>query len=321
MKPIGGFFELEVGRPGPPLHAGALALCSGRACLRRILEEMRPRRALVPFYICASALVPFDTLGVPYSFYGLTSSLEPDLPTGAADQACLLYVNYFDLKSDCARRLVARGGGRVIVDDTQAFFRRGYENGWSFNSARKFFGVPDGGYAYGPGLGAGPVCPRIEDVRYDHLVNRLMGRQEIAYQQYLASEAVVSVEVHGPSLLAERLLANVDYDTAKQARRRNFAFVHERLGPLNRLSVAADGLVDAVPFCYPFMPDRPVTREELWSRHVFVPQLWPEVIVRDGQGFDWERDVARRLLPLPIDHRYAADDMERVCHEVSGVLA
>ena len=321
MKPIGGFFELEAGGAAPPFHAGAMAFCSGRACLRRILEETRPRRALVPFYICDSALVPFDALGVPYTFYPLTASLEPDLPAHAADDASVLYVNYFDLKSACAQRLVSWGGGRVIVDDTQAFFRRGYSGGWSFNSARKFFGVPDGGYAYGSGLPSGPACPRLEDVRYDHLVNRLLGRQAIAYQQYVESEAAVSASPRRPSLLTERLLANIDYDGARAARRRNFALVHDRLGPLNRLSIAAEPLADAVPFCYPFMPDRPVLRDALWRRDVFVPQLWPEVIERGVDGFEWERDLARRLLPLPIDQRYGAGDMEHVCHEVAGILA
>src|SRR4029453_8685374 len=123
------------------------ALTSGRAGFRAILESLRPSRVLVPFYICDAALEPLRLLGIPFEFYGLTPSLDPE-PSAWPPDAGVLYVNYFDLKTRGADRLSAALGPRAIVDDTQAFFRRGRRSSWSFNSARKFFGVPDGAYIY-----------------------------------------------------------------------------------------------------------------------------------------------------------------------------
>jgi hypothetical protein len=321
LTAVGGFFELETCGSGRLYHGDAVALCSGRAALRLILGAATPRRVLVPFYICDSALMPFDALGVPYAFYQLSPSLEPVLSAPLSPEEGLVYVNYFGLKAEYVSRLPAATRATVIVDDTQAFFQRGYERAWSFNSARKFFGVPDGAYAYGPGLAARAPAARLEEVRYDYLVNRLLGRQALAYQQYVEHEQHVPAEVLGASTLAERLLAGIDYDRARQIRVRNFGVVHERLGRVNRLDIDLDRRGDAVPFCYPLLPDATISRELLWQAQIFVPRLWPEVEHRRGEGFAWERDLAARLLPLPIDHRYDAADMNRMCDVVVERLA
>jgi len=320
MTAVGGFFELDPGGGGDVWHRGAVALTSGRACLRAILALTRPAKVRVPFYICDAALEPFRLLGVPVEFYGLTRSLDPDVPEWPAD-AGVVYVNYFDLKSSGADRLSAAIGARAIVDDTQAFFRRGRGRGWSFNSARKFFGVPDGAYAYGP-RAAEIHPPAANDAApAEHLTTRLTGDRERAYQQYVAAEAQVSCEVLAPSPLADRLLGGIAYDAARAARRRNFALLHERLAGKNTLPIEFTLDAEAAPFCYPFLPSRPSLHAALWQREIFVPRLWPEVASRPDPGFSWERDLALRLLPLPIDQRYGSDEMTRVSDVVMEVAA
>jgi hypothetical protein len=320
MTAVGGFFELETCRGGGPWHRGSVALTSGRACLRAVLELTRPARVFVPFYICDAALEPLRLLGIPFEFYRLTPSLDP-APEGWPADAGVLYVNYFDMKTGEADRFAAALGSRAIVDDTQAFFRRGRRSGWSFNSARKFFGVPDGAYVYGPRAGdVRPAAPN-DTVPAAHLSSRLAGEQELAYQQYVAAEAQVSVDVRLPSRAASRLLEGIPYEEVRTARRRNFAQLHERLAAVNTLAVDLRLDVDAAPFCYPFLPSRPSLHQALWQRQIFVPRLWPEVASRPGGPFAWERDLAARLLPLPIDHRYGHDDMTRVTDAVLDVAA
>jgi len=317
---IGGFFALEQGGGCKVWHGGAVALTSGRACLRAMLELTRPSRVFVPFYICDAALEPFRLLDVPFEFYGLTRSLDPDVESWPAG-AGVLYVNYFDLKSRGADALSLALGARAIVDDTQAFFRRGRGRGWSFNSARKFFGVPDGAYAYGP-RAAEIQPPAANDAApAEHLTTRLTGDRERAYQQYIAAEARVSCEVLAPSPLADRLLGAISYEEARAARRRNFAILHERLSARNTLSIDFALDADAAPFCYPFLPSRPSLHQALWQREIFVPRLWPEIASRPDPGYAWERDLAARLLPLPIDQRYGSDDMTRVSDAVLEAAA
>jgi hypothetical protein len=320
MTAVGGFFELETGRGGDLWHRGGIVLTSGRACLRAILELTRPARVFVPFYICDAALEPIRLLGIPFEFYSLTPSLDPS-PEAWPTDAGVLYVNYFDLKPRGSDRLAATLGPRAIVDDTQAFFRRGRSSGWSFNSARKFFGVPDGAYVYGPRAGdVRPAAPN-DDAPAAHLSSRLEGHQELAYQQYVAAEEQVSADVRLPSRAASHLLDGIPYEKVRTARRRNFAELHERLADLNALAMDLTLDADAAPFCYPFLPSRPSLHQALWQRQIFVPRLWPELASRPGGPFTWERDLAARLLPLPIDHRYGRDEMARVTDAVLDVAA
>lgn len=316
---IGGFFGLEPQREcRAELHADALALTSGRACLRVILELMRPARVLVPLYICDAALEPMKRLGVPFEFYGITPALDPDRDAWPAD-AAVLHINYFDLKNREADRLAGLLGDRAIIDDTQAFFRRGHVRSFSFNSARKFFGVPDGAYAYGPGVDGVQPGAANAGAPSAHLTTRLTGPQDVAHRQYLDAESQVTCERLAPSPLSAGIMAHVAYDDVRAARRRNFAVLHERLSGNNTLTIDFSLDKDAAPYCYPFLPSRPSLHEALWRREIFVPRLWPEVASRPPAGFVRERDLAARLLPLPVDHRYGVDDMERMCDVICEV--
>ena len=321
---IGGFFELEI-RRGAPYHRNAVALSSGRACLAEILRVVGPSRAWVPFYVCDTALAPFERAGIPTAFYDVDERLDPSLPPGApTERECLLYVNYFGLKGETAAALAAAHPRRVIVDDTQAFYACGYTDAWSFNSARKFFGVPDGAYAYGPGLTAADR-PRVPDVHYDHLVNRLLGHQRTAFDQFQRSEAAVSSEPWRMSALAERLLAGIDYDDVCTRRQRNYAVLHRMLGDRNRLRPIAAGAFDRTngadaPFCYPLFVEGEVPWSTIWSRHLFVPRLWPDLAARTDGGFAWERRLADHVLPLPVDQRYGPDDMNMLADALRQVL-
>jgi hypothetical protein len=321
VKPIGGFFELEIAAGRGPLHPGAAALSSGRAALRCILETTRPSRAWVPFYICDAALQPFVATGVAVELYGIDEAFDPILPPGApAAGECLLYVNYFGLKTSTAVSLVAAHGAQAIVDDTQAFFATGYSGAWSFNSARKFFGVPDGGYAYGSGL-SDINYPRPSRLSYDHLVNRLLGHQELAFEQYRQSEAQVTATVCRMSVLSERLLASVDYPAVRERRLHNFAALHDALGARNCLTPLLAPRDTEVPYCYPLLSSAPVPWSALWSQGVFAPRLWPEVLARPHtRPFGRESMLATRLLPLPIDHRYGSEDLGRLAAVVSKVM-
>ena len=320
MTAIGGFFELEPQRCQGVWHEGAVALTSGRACFRAILERDRPARVLVPFYLCDAALEPLRQLQIPFDFYALTESLEPDVPKWPAG-ASVLYVNYFGLQNRMTDAFASALGERAVVDDTQSFFSRGRGRAWSFNSARKFFGVPDGAYAYGPDVAS--ITPRgvNHDALAAHLTTRMTGPQDVAYRQYVEAEQLVSSEVLAPSPLATRLLGGIGYEDARGARRRNFAQLHERLSGKNGLRIDFALEDGAAPFCYPFLPARTSVHRPLWQREIYVPRLWPEVASRDVEGFAWERDLASRLLPLPVDQRYGPGDMERVADAVLEVAA
>jgi len=315
MKPIGGFFELETGAPRGAYHSDALALTNGRTCLNFLLQQTRPRKVYLPYYTCDSLIQPIVLLGIPYEFYAIGHDLEP-MAISVGEDERLVYINYFGLHNAAVARLAQQYGSRLIVDNTQAFFEKGMPGIASFNSARKFFGVPDGGYLYG-GTGPDYAAPNA-DIRCDHLIHRLLGKQSQAYAEYAAAEAAQGCDVQGMSVVSARLLDSVDYAAAAQKRRRNFGVYQDRLGSLNQFACSMDP--GAVPFCYPLLLKNAFPRERLFAQNIFVPTLWNEVRHRIHQGFLFEKQLAQNLLPLPLDQRYDEADCLRVVDAVLEIL-
>jgi len=140
----------------------------------------------------------------------------------------------------------------VIIDDTHRFFYHGYQGSYSFTSARKYFGVPDGAFLYGASKEARKI-DRNTDISVLHNIKRLVGCQDEAYNNYLIYEASLGNKLKRISLLSERLLSGFNYETAAKIRINNFNFLHEQLQTYNNLTIDLTEI--DVPFCYPFLPD------------------------------------------------------------------
>ncbi|GAA3951359.1 hypothetical protein [Hymenobacter algoricola] len=320
-KYIGGFLELELfPQPGPGYHAGALALSNARACVSHIIGQTGMKRIWLPYYTCNALLEPFEQANIPYQFYGLTPELTAaNLPAELAADEYLLYVNYFGLNNEYVRQLVSRYGNQLLVDNTQDFFARGYARGWGFNSARKSFGVPDGGYVYGPAarLGTADGYPVNADYHAGYLLDRLRGAQQQAYAGFVAYEHTLTSQPLRISEFSASLLSQVDFAAVIAKRRANFEYYHVRLGSSNTLSIKltlSELPADTVPFCYPLLPasGRELDRRPLFAQNLFIPTLWPDVLTRQPTGYAWERRLTQAVLPLPVDHRYGPAELDKV---------
>jgi hypothetical protein len=320
MTAIGGFLPLEVAAAGEPYHRTAVGMASGRACWHAILLAERPARVRLPFYVCDAVLKALWATRTPFEFYAIDGTFRPASRCEPLAGELMLVVNYFGVLKSFVEACADLHPDRVVVDDTQAFFRRGRNDVWSFNSARKFFGVPDGAFLYGRHAGLDGLPPSdISDC--EHLLTRLSGDDGHAWDQFKEHEARVGIEPRAISAISTRLLGGVDMAGARRRRQSNFETLHAKLGPLNTLEARLDGISGDAPMCYPFLPGSDVDRRALVRLGVFVPSLWPEIECRSQPGFEWERLVARRLLPLPIDHRYGPREMEQVCQALLQVLS
>jgi hypothetical protein len=308
MKPIGGFFELELPHAGADPHPNAIALSTGRACLMVMLEHLKPGLVHVPFHTCDATLEPFRRSGIDTRFYAIKEDLSPASLPELAPGEYFLWTDYYGVCGGITERLKRHYGDRLLIDDTHAFYRGGHAGHWSFTSARKYFGVPDGAYLFAP-VPVKVDAARMEAISLEHGLLRLAGRQEEAYRAYVAYERSLTSDVNRISRVSEGLLRGVDHRGVQVARRRNFDYLHAELGALNTLRMDIDA--KAVPFCYPYLPVVPVDRPAMYARELFAPRLWPDALERDVPGYAFEKRLSTELLPLPIDHRYSSDDLRR----------
>jgi hypothetical protein len=311
---IGGFFELEL-RKGHHPFPDARAYNLARSAFQALLLAQKVRRVWMPHLLCA--VMPDAALGVGVEVvrYGLTPALEPIcLPSLATDEA-FLYVNYFGVKDAYIRdTLVRQLRHGLIVDNSQALFSTPEDGVPTLYSPRKFVGVPDGGWLVNGPDDLSQAVPGTSANRFEALLGRLADPPHAHYAAFLDVEHALGAEgLRGMSAATTRLLDSIDYPHIKRRRQENFSRLHDALGPVNDLGAMSLALAPAL--CYPFIaqdPDEAARiRETLLNERVYVPCYWREVLsAPDAPAL--ERELAGRLLPLPIDQRYGAEDMNRL---------
>ena len=308
---IGGYFGLEL-PIGRAWHKGAAALNSGRNALQYLLLSKLPSKIYIPQFTCAAIAEAVSKLGIAFERYDIDEAMEPIFDFGrVADSEVFLYTNYFGLKNHFVQRLPIRGC-KVIVDNAQSFFSPRVNNLDTFYSPRKFFGVPDGGYAYG-----GTVRQLERDfssARTAHLLVRHDESAQAGYTTYLANEELFSsLPIRSMSTLSSRILDSIDYAEVIIKRRKNFQQLHDELSSYNDLPIDDD--CERVALTYPYLSKDFKLRERLQSYKIFTANYWPAVTpaVRKSSV---EYKYATQIVHLPLDQRYEDSDMTKILNLV-----
>jgi hypothetical protein len=318
QKAIGGFFELELPSKGSMFHDQALALANGRVCFKVLLERVKPTKVFIPFYCCDSLILPLTEAAIPYEYYAINAAFDPVGIPLLGDSELFVYINYFGLKTQTSRKLSRLLEHQLVIDNTQAFFETTFGSSWSFNSVRKFFGVPDGGFLYSPQYLVDNYKPN-EHIVTEHLWLGLFGKQEDAHEYFALSEAMQTLEVKGMSNLTKQILYAVKFPEVVRARRKYFKFIDRMLRPLNQLPFTLlNTLSEAVPYCYPFLPHKKIDKKAFYDEKVFLPSLWDDVLKRDTEGYAFEKMISNDLIALPVDHRLNEQDLQRMISIVNS---
>lgn len=298
VKAIGGYFELEGGGGTSPLPNGVL-LNSGRNALRHIVRKLGVTRIHVPYYTCPVVWDALRAEGCELDFYEIGADLKPKKRFPRND--FVLYTNYFGCCGGIIDELV-EDYPNLIVDCAQAYYARPKGRA-SFSSPRKFFGVPDGGVAYGVDFKSyGDEYP-LDDSRgrMTHLILRKNGEVEKGYAAFKNAEASLDgAEIMRMSQETRHMLVHIDKERYRNMRISNFAFLDNALHTEFRFHRSSDD----VPLVYPYITDNPRLRSSLIQEKIYVASYWPGV---DNYGNPQER-----ILPLPIDQRYGEEDMKRI---------
>lgn len=297
-------------------HAGCAFLNSGRAALECLLSNMpRPRRVLVPRFVCDTVTEPLLRMGLPIVRYQITEQLAPCPPSDVDSSDLLLLVNYFGLTGESVQAAALRHPGPVIVDATTALYTPPLPGIPTFYSPRKFGGLCDGGVACAP-------FPLELPAEHDCSATRMLGilqRTEFGLSDAAAAiqqaEDSLSAPAKRMSPITRELLQSIDWQSAANKRLQNYATLHAALAPINRLQLPA--LPAFAPMCYPLVCGIPGLRDELIDAGVALPLYWPEVIAATSAD-ETENRLARTLLPLPLDQRYTESDMQWLIRRILG---
>jgi len=315
MKEIGGYFELELPQKEEH-HKNGISLNSARNAFKYILQAQAVLKVYLPTFICNSMLEPLEELKIDYEFYGINEKFEINEKFDLKTNEKLVYVNYFGLKSKYIHKLSTIYNNNLIVDNTQAFFELPIKNIDTIYSARKFFGVSDGGYLYTTKF----LNKELKvDSSYEssiQLVGRIDQDASEFYKYYQKSEnRLINLPIKFMSKLTKRILGSIDYKDVQVKRERNFDILHRELKKYNKLKIEIEDM--STPLIYPFMSEDKTLRDKLIANKIYVAQYWCEVLKRKKLT-DIEKLFVNQIIPLPVDQRYNSEDMHRILKVIIG---
>jgi len=296
-------------------HSEGLFLDSGRSAISLIIQQARPKRIFVPHYICDSVVSTILRENVEVKRYEIDSRLSPKQKPSPHKDELFLFVNYFGVKEAETQALGLEFGSRLIIDNTHNLFARPAAGTWNFRNIRKSVGLPDGAILNSPTPISSPYLPAAGAVLGPMFLRRIRWDSE-AWKRFKETDKRFDAGTNRASSFSEFFSRAIDSDRIVEARIKNFEYLHSHFGGLNLLELFRG---EGVPFCYPLLAESPVSRTYLASKGLYVPELWPEVIL-DSQAPTWERTLASNILPLPIDHRYSRVHMDQMIRVLEGLV-
>lgn len=317
MREFGGYFELERFY-GAEYHGNCVALNSGRYALLYVLKARKVKKLFIPYFLCDVVSITCDRFGYAYEYYIVDENFLPVFDQELQDGEYLYVVNAYGQISNGQIEELQQRYVRIIVDNVMDFFRKPVPGVDCVYSCRKFFGVPDGGYAATDAAWTEP--PLVQDhssLRLRHLVGRLEEDGQTHFSEYHENEEVINhMELCAMSALTKNLMRGIDYDGICKKRSANYEYLAKRLDACSRKKFKfSDG-----PFSYPFLcNDGPAVRKELVQKKIYIPLLWPNVLSNPASD-PVAKDYAQNILSIPCDQRYTPEDMEYLANQLMELL-
>ena len=313
-RTYGGFLPLE-------LNDGKEYFCdyesklqrfnSVKAALDYVIKKIGVTKIYIPIYYCPSTTQALQNMHSNVVFYHIDETFSIEKMPDEANVAIIL-VNYFGCLEKQIKEIVKQlKNAVVIIDNAHAFFSSPIIKNkvWNIYSAKKFFGVPDGAYAISLDI----VCEKQKlSTSYDYssflLLSYEKGTNE-AYALKKESDKIIASRYDSMSKLAQGILKNVNYDDVKKKRVDNWRALCNGLSDINELG----RLDECAGYLYPLLISNggDKVKRYLVNNKIFVPTLWNgEALMKKGN--DFELNLSRNGVFLPVDQRYNVDDMKYI---------
>ncbi|MCK9217047.1 MAG: hypothetical protein M0P77_03895 [Firmicutes bacterium] len=316
MKEIGGYFGLEQFVDNE-YYKDLIRLNTGRNALLYILKAKNIQKIYIPYYLCDSISNMLKMHDYNYEYYHIDAEFNPIFNKSLGLNESIFIVNYYGQLTIEKIKNFKSLYKNVIVDNTHAFFQKPVEEIDTIYSCRKFFGVPDGAYVSTDSILHEELKIDISKGRMDHILGRYEGIASEYYSDFKKNDEMFkTIPLKYMSKLTRNLLGAIDYEKVKSIRDKNFAYLDDRLGEINRLNlIKPEG-----SFAYPFYSESSVElRKRLIEKKIYIPTLWPNVL-EDMPKDSNEYDYVANILPLPCDQRYEVEDMRRVIKNIKVLL-
>ena len=315
VKEIGGYFGLEK-LISNEYYPDLAAVNNARCALLYIIKARNYNKVYLPYFLCDSVRLVLEREKIPFEEYRIDKTFLPLLEIKTKPEEVVYIVNYYGLISEKQLISLKNRYGNIVVDNAQAFFARPVKGIDTLYSCRKFFGVPDGGYAYTDAEVDEDIPVDVSMKRMKHILGRYEGNSASDYYDDFNNndESFKEIELRLMSKLTHNILGAIDYQAAKQRREDNFLRLSEALGEKNRLKLKCP----PGPYAYPFYIQNGMgVKKQLAKRKIYVATLWPNVL---GTGLDIETDFTENILPLPCDQRYSEEDMQRIVDAIRELI-
>lgn len=335
QKLIGGFFELEPDTQGNASESVwkkwtentscHLTFKNARSALTYLLQQRKMRKIWLPAYLCPEtapastpySLFPADPLGgINLNF------IQEHVQAGEA----VMLVNYFGVAPDNTTLDFVKSRQDIvwIEDRCHTLWSETTEpyGDWIIYSPRKLIGVPDGGLlvSYKEKIPAPAYKKPVIDIwdparmRYEDPHGK---NNKEWYQAYLKSEAAMKADLQPISDISLEILRNLPLNPMIKMRIQNAEILKKRIKETGKLTTLPIG---DVPFCVPVViEDVEKIAEKLAKQGIFCARHWKTLISPPDMFLGlWK--LAGKLLSLPCDHRYNADDMHRIADVLDDIL-
>ena len=312
MREIGGYLGLDTYMQ-PVLHEKAVALNCGRNALAYLIRTRNIKSLLLPKFLCDSISHICEREGISVRYYRINNQFLLDDSVELKENEWLFLVNYYGQLSNAVISSYVNRYKHVIVDQAHSYFQLPLAGVDMMYVCRKYFGVADGAFLY-------TTEQTEQDFPLDQSFDRmrfLLGRYERSaaefYSEYTLNNQRFAVEpIKRMSLLTRNLLHGIDYERVYARRTENYRYLQNQLGKINELKLTTE----EGTFMYPFkVPNGDRLRKQLQREKIYVPTLWP-CVFRICSKEDIEYQMARDILPLPIDQRYDLNDMEYMTNKI-----
>ncbi len=294
---------------------------TARAALAALLRHRGTRRLWLPAYGCDALAQGAGDCEI--AWYGVDQRLEINIDdlglvhTGDA----VLIVDYFgrspgpDVLDFAARRDVL-----VIEDRAHAIAPDGLQYGEVvLYSPRKLFGVGDGGILVGPDLPASVRQDRDDSLWISNDLRRADPDGHNPSPWYDAFKTREGAFDASPQAIDPRTLESlswIDVEPEIAARKANWQILATGL---ETYALWRKSTVDFTPLAYPLdVQDAGALSAALAAQRIWCARHWADL--PSPKIFTDAHDLTGKLLSLPLDGRYDAQDMRRIVDAVKAAL-